>query len=178
MARITAMTTSESHFLISARTGTEMHVMSTKTCAALNSRCWLTDRLGVDSLRAISDACPDEADARYLVGRGGCRGSGGAGWARAAGVAGEVRAGVVAGRAPVRVFISYAHDDAAHEERVRDFWLFLRANGIDARLDLPAAERRQDWAQWMTREIRDADRVAGGRLAGVPAAGRGGCRAG
>ena len=44
-------------------------------------------------------------------------------------------------------------------ERVRDFWLFLRANGIDARLDLPAAERRQDWAQWMMREVRDADRI-------------------
>jgi tetratricopeptide (TPR) repeat protein len=59
----------------------------------------------------------------------------------------------------VRVFISYAHDDAAHVELVRDFWLFLRSNGIDARLDLPAAEERQDWAQWMTREVRDADRI-------------------
>jgi NAD(P)H-dependent FMN reductase len=58
-----------------------------------------------------------------------------------------------------RVFISYAHDDAAHEKQVRDFWLFLRANGIDARLDLTAAETRQDWAQWMTEQIRDADRV-------------------
>jgi hypothetical protein len=61
--------------------------------------------------------------------------------------------------APVRVFVSYAHDDAAHVELVRDFWLFLRANGIDARLDLPAAEERQDWAQWMTGEVRDADRI-------------------
>ncbi len=42
---------------------------------------------------------------------------------------------------------------------MRDFWLFLRANGVDARLDLPAAERRQDWAQWMTRQIRDAGRI-------------------
>ena len=32
-------------------------------------------------------------------------------------------------------------------------------NGIDASLDLPAAEERVDWAQWMTREIRDADHV-------------------
>jgi len=59
----------------------------------------------------------------------------------------------------VRVFISYAHDDAAHEELVRQFWLFLRQNGIDARVDLPASERRQDWAQWMTQQVRDADRV-------------------
>ncbi len=56
---------------------------------------------------------------------------------------------------PVRVFISYAHDDPAHDDRVRGFWLFLRANGVDARLDLPAAERRVDWAQWMTRQVRD-----------------------
>jgi hypothetical protein len=59
----------------------------------------------------------------------------------------------------VRVFISYAHDDQAHENRVRDFWVFLRANGMDARLDLVAAEQRVDWAEWMTREVRDADRV-------------------
>jgi len=31
---------------------------------------------------------------------------------------------------PVRVFVSYAHDDAEHEDRVRDFWLFLRAHGV------------------------------------------------
>ena len=49
------------------------------------------------------------------------------------------------GAGPVRVFLSYAQDDAAHENRVREFWLFLRRHGIDARLDKPAAERRQDW---------------------------------
>ena len=42
---------------------------------------------------------------------------------------------------------------------MRGFWLFLRANGIDARLDLPAADRRQDWAQWMTRQVIEADRI-------------------
>jgi hypothetical protein len=61
--------------------------------------------------------------------------------------------------APVRVFISYAHGDAAHEERVRGFWLFLRANGIDARLDLPGSEERRDWPQWMMQQVRDADRI-------------------
>jgi hypothetical protein len=40
----------------------------------------------------------------------------------AAGVAGEESPGLGgAGPAPVRVFISYAHDDGAHLERVRDF---------------------------------------------------------
>ncbi len=61
-----------------------------------------------------------------------------------------------AGVDPVRVFISYAHDDGEHEDRVREFWLFLRANRIDARLDKPAAERRQDWPLWMLRELRAA----------------------
>ena len=63
------------------------------------------------------------------------------------------------GRGPVRAFISYAHDSDAHQDLVRDFWLFLRAHGIDARLDLPATGQRTDWAQWMTRQVRDAGRV-------------------
>src|ERR1017187_7582423 len=63
------------------------------------------------------------------------------------------------GIAAVRVFVSYAHDDAEHEDRVQKFWLFLREQGIDARLDLPAMEVRQDWAEWMTQQVRDADRV-------------------
>ena len=60
---------------------------------------------------------------------------------------------------PVRVFISYAHDDDVHEDRVRELWLLLRANGIDASVDLPAAEQRVDWAEWMTQQVRDAGRV-------------------
>ncbi|WP_019066646.1 SEFIR domain-containing protein [Streptomyces hokutonensis] len=60
---------------------------------------------------------------------------------------------------PERVFISYAHDDDEHVDRVREFWRFLRANGIDAMLDLPAGEVRQDWSLWMMRGIRDSRRV-------------------
>ena len=63
-----------------------------------------------------------------------------------------------AGGRPVRVLISYAHDDAGHEGRVREFWTFLRGCGVDARLDLAVADR-VDWTEWMTREVRDADRV-------------------
>ncbi|KAB2973189.1 TIR domain-containing protein [Streptomyces sp. SS1-1] len=58
-----------------------------------------------------------------------------------------------------RVFISYAHDDDKHVDHVRDFYHFLRGCGIDAELDLPAGERRQDWALWMLRGIRDSRRV-------------------
>lgn len=60
-----------------------------------------------------------------------------------------------------RVFISYAHepDGGAHAERVRALWVLLRQHSIDARLDRPAAERPQDWAAWMQREIESADYV-------------------
>src|SRR3954465_2643957 len=57
---------------------------------------------------------------------------------------------------PPRVFISYAHDSAEHEERVRNLWVFLRAHGIDAKIDLPAAEQRQDWPLWMSEQVRQA----------------------
>ena len=42
---------------------------------------------------------------------------------------------------------------------MREFWVFLRQNGVDARLDLVAAQQRVDWTEWMTREVRDADYV-------------------
>lgn len=63
--------------------------------------------------------------------------------------------------APPRVFISYAHenDGGVHAERVRALWLLLRARGVDARLDLSAAEEPQDWALWMQGEFRAADYV-------------------
>lgn len=64
-----------------------------------------------------------------------------------------------AARISVKIFISYAHDDSAHEDRVRGFWRFLRGQGVDAHVDLSAAELRQDWTEWMTRQIRDADYV-------------------
>lgn len=60
---------------------------------------------------------------------------------------------------PTRVFISYANDSAEHADAVRSLWLLLRASGVDAKLDLPAAEERQDWPEWMRLQIRDADFV-------------------
>jgi hypothetical protein len=57
-----------------------------------------------------------------------------------------------------RVFISYAREptDPAHDEAVRQLWLYLRTNGVDARIDLPAEEQPQDWSIWMLREVREA----------------------
>ncbi|WP_051570967.1 toll/interleukin-1 receptor domain-containing protein [Cryptosporangium arvum] len=61
--------------------------------------------------------------------------------------------------ASVRVFLSYAHDSPEHSADVRTLWTLLRERGIDARLDLPAAERRTDWPAWMRRQIDRADFV-------------------
>jgi hypothetical protein len=57
------------------------------------------------------------------------------------------------------VFISYAHEPESdtHTDLVRQLSWFLRSHGIDAHLDLPAAEQRQDWALWMADQIRQAD---------------------
>lgn len=62
-------------------------------------------------------------------------------------------------RGPGRVFISYAHDHDKHVDEVRNLYRLLRCCGIDAELDLPADERREDWALWMLRGIRDSRRV-------------------
>jgi tetratricopeptide (TPR) repeat protein/cellulose biosynthesis protein BcsQ len=58
-----------------------------------------------------------------------------------------------------QVFLSYAHDGPEHVDQVRTFWLFLRANGIDAVLDLPGAEKRMDWPNWINRQILNADYI-------------------
>ncbi len=42
---------------------------------------------------------------------------------------------------------------------MREFWLFLRENGIDAVLDLAGADRRTDWARWTSEQVRDAGYV-------------------
>ena len=73
---------------------------------------------------------------------GGWKGSlGGSGWPfRGAAAGGGLGVGMLSGGGrPVRVFVSYAHDNPGHEELVRQLWVFLRACGVDARLDLAAA---------------------------------------
>src|ERR1035438_8031555 len=59
----------------------------------------------------------------------------------------------------IRVFISYAHDNPSHEHRVQRLCNILRQQGIDARLDIPAAAHRQDWPLWMLQEFIAADFV-------------------
>jgi SAM-dependent methyltransferase len=56
----------------------------------------------------------------------------------------------------IRVFISYAHDSLTHDEKVLHFCNALRSQGIDARIDIPAAKQRQDWPLWMLNEFKAA----------------------
>jgi effector-associated domain 2 (EAD2)-containing protein/TIR domain-containing protein len=72
----------------------------------------------------------------------------------------EDKAGQAAAEAlPPRVFISYAHSGTAHQKNVRELWVLLRLNGIDARMDLDVADNPQDWALWTHGEIVSADFV-------------------
>ena len=58
-----------------------------------------------------------------------------------------------------RVFISYTGTDLTHRNWVRDFACRLRANGIDARIDMFHLRPGQDLHQWMTNEVIMADKV-------------------
>jgi hypothetical protein len=62
---------------------------------------------------------------------------------------------------PCRVFISYAWDTdpGSDGDMVRKLYEFLRSCGIDAHLDLVAAQGRQDWPLWMADQIRLADHI-------------------
>lgn len=58
-----------------------------------------------------------------------------------------------------KVFVSYAHESDEHKARVLAFATFLRRAGVEAVLDLWAADDRQDWYAWAIREMTDADFV-------------------
>ncbi|MFE2810711.1 SEFIR domain-containing protein [Streptomyces nigra] len=72
----------------------------------------------------------------------------------------EIEADTATKRARPRVFISYAHDDAAHVTQVETLYELLRVKGgVDAKLDSFAGVQSQDWPWWMHREYTDADYV-------------------
>lgn len=58
-----------------------------------------------------------------------------------------------------KVFISYSHDSDEHKAWVRKFAEALRANSVDAMLDQWDTSPGQDLAGFMSRGIRDAERV-------------------
>ncbi|MCA9248863.1 MAG: toll/interleukin-1 receptor domain-containing protein [Planctomycetales bacterium] len=79
---------------------------------------------------------------------------------------------------PIRVFISYSGTSPQHKEWVARLATYLRANGLDARLDQWHLRGGMDLPQWMANELQLADRViiitdsryterADGRVGGV-----------
>jgi hypothetical protein len=61
--------------------------------------------------------------------------------------------------APPRVFISYSHDSAEHQDRVLDLAHRLRADGIDAMIDQYVQFPAEGWPAWCEAQIRGADFV-------------------
>ena len=60
---------------------------------------------------------------------------------------------------PIRVFISYSGTSDRHKKWVAALGTFLRANGVDARLDQWHLRNGMDLPQWMTNELEMAERV-------------------
>ncbi|MEW8023682.1 MAG: TIR domain-containing protein [Candidatus Thiodiazotropha endolucinida] len=60
---------------------------------------------------------------------------------------------------PTRVFISYSGTSDRHKKWVAELGTFLRANGLNARLDQWHLRKGMDLPQWMTNELEMADRV-------------------
>ena len=60
---------------------------------------------------------------------------------------------------PPKVFISYSHDIARHQERVLDLADRLRADGIDAEIDQYNDAPPEGWPLWCERQIKVADFV-------------------
>jgi tetratricopeptide (TPR) repeat protein len=60
---------------------------------------------------------------------------------------------------PARVFVSYAHDSAAHRRAVLRFCGLLRRLGVDVHVDEWDTDLRRDWFLWMIDQFRHADYV-------------------
>ncbi|MGW5466896.1 VMAP-C domain-containing protein [Streptomyces chartreusis] len=72
----------------------------------------------------------------------------------------EYGADTAVGAGRPRVFISYAHDDQHHVDKVETLYELLRTQGgLDAKVDLYAGVQPQDWPRWMMRQYADADYV-------------------
>lgn len=60
---------------------------------------------------------------------------------------------------PPTVFVSYAHDDQAHQDAVLTFARLLAANGVRVELDLWHTDHRHDWYAWVLHQIQHSDHV-------------------
>src|SRR5215472_12967409 len=61
--------------------------------------------------------------------------------------------------APIRVFISYSHDDQDHMDRVLALADRLTQDGIDVALDQYENPPPPDWRLWMQRQIENSGLV-------------------
>jgi tetratricopeptide (TPR) repeat protein len=61
--------------------------------------------------------------------------------------------------APVRVFISYTHDSAAHQQEMLSLSDRLRRDGVDCTIDLYEDSPVEGWPAWMLRQIETSDFV-------------------
>lgn len=59
----------------------------------------------------------------------------------------------------IRAFLSYTATNQQHAKWVESLATFLRQNGINARLDMWHLRKGMDLPQWMTNELKLADRV-------------------
>src|SRR5690349_2771702 len=57
---------------------------------------------------------------------------------------------------PIRTFISYSRDSAAHDEKVLRFADRLCSRGIDCILDQYFTSPSEGWPKWMDRELQKA----------------------
>jgi hypothetical protein len=60
---------------------------------------------------------------------------------------------------PLRVFISYSHDNRGHADRVAALSARLRQDGIDCQIDQYYVFPPEGWPAWTTRQIDEADKV-------------------
>src|SRR3954454_2491675 len=58
-----------------------------------------------------------------------------------------------------KAFISYSHDSADHDERVRGLADRLCGDGVDCTIDEYDPHPREPWPRWMERQIEEADFV-------------------
>lgn len=63
------------------------------------------------------------------------------------------------GFAPPKVFISYSHDSEEHKNRVLELANFLRSKGVDCSFDAYEQPPTEDWPQWMSNQIINAEFV-------------------
>jgi SEFIR domain len=66
---------------------------------------------------------------------------------------------LTSGSVPPRVLISYTANSPAHQQWVDDLFRFLRAHGVNARLDTYFLRPGMDLVQWMCNELDLANRV-------------------